>query len=254
MTFFALLMSTSCKPPTQTASTTLFPKEDKVFTPTSYKVFSQLCYSGELNELDLVGIWLLDVDCVPNLVNTAGFKIYTNRTDHLFVLKKDGSAVLRLAREYSKVSAKSRTLKDERDKYELWNSERLWRKLDRRPGAYYVWNPFGSLVVSGPYQDKPNITAAKVLKTNADGWLLVRRKWLEYDSGEPFWCVEFSLTGLEGGPEALRVGIKDRQLCLYLASHDTWPQDERRETFRFSKISEEELQKIARGVLVNSVE
>ncbi len=208
------------------------------------RVFSQRCYAGELHEWDMVGIWLLDADCVPNLIKTAGFQKYTNRTDHVIVLNTDGSAIARMAYEYSYVVARSRTLQEECDGYEKWKAERLESILEYPSGGYYIWNPGGLPPISGPFRDKPDADGCQILKTNKTQWRLVWRSWHDY--GLTGWFVEFNLPGVTGPVGGMKVGVIDNRLCLYMTSHDAWPLDERTQTFRFSKVTEADLQRITR--------
>ena len=232
---FLLFILLACRPDSGGKLEHLMAKEDRVF--------SQRCYAGELHEWDMVGIWVLDADCVPNLSNTAGFQKYTNRADHVIVLNADGSAIARMAHEYSYVVARSRTPQEESDGYEQWVSE-LYKFDVSSPGGYYLWNPGSIPPISGPYTEIPDTAAGQVLKTKITRWRLVWRAWDEVR--QTGWYVEFARPSASGATGGMLVALIDDRICLYTTSRNDWPLDERTQTFRFSKVTEADLQRITR--------
>lgn len=213
-------------------------KRQQARLTTVSEVFEQRYYGGPLCYADLVGAWVLDVECVPYLVKTAKRSIYTNRSDHVMLLNADGSAIVRGmvgCATFPPYNAKS-----ERDEYELWIGER-----DGHPamhvGGYYIWNPRSDTTISGPFSKRPVRVEGEVLKTRETQWYLRWMSWEDMDRTEAGWAVVFS------HGRSMLVGKVSGRLCLWCGFYEPWTLDEVAKTFRYSRVSDVELRAIARG-------
>jgi hypothetical protein len=107
----------------------------------------------------LVGYWVITEESIQKLINIAKIVKYTNQTDNIIYLKEDGSCIYRAFSDYS-----GPKITDENyDSYVVGISH---------SESWYVWDPFGDIMMLGPYRSKETINSGKYALTIWSIWKL----------------------------------------------------------------------------------
>ena len=126
-------------------------------------------YNGDVAASDLIGNWIISQESVPSLKLICGFSHLIKRSDHLFVLKKDGSCVVRWVDTYFK----SGTYGNNEDEFNRF----FWEPgltVPDKDCSWYVWRPSTKNVIYGPLDNvnKSDLLSGELCKNRWQFWAL----------------------------------------------------------------------------------
>jgi len=168
-------------------------------------VFDERFYSKDITQNDLIGYWIISADSSRLLRDVCGYMLYTNRSDHVFVLNSNNTCVFRGFDLYVTQNLKLTWEKNER----LYNT--FFEEQFTNQGAYlgdfpkkqfnelmkqkkiedeirrtwYYWNSKGQDIISGPFATNHSEHAI------GSGGVYLKNRWSQWRLGvakdsEPF--------------------------------------------------------------------
>jgi len=157
----------------------------------------------------MVGWWVLTKESQKKIINIAGFKIFTNRTDHILVLNKDGTCIYRAMDSYSGFFGSQ----SEDAQYNNFPGEEqpAYRYTLSAYETWYVWDGLSTNLLTGPFSRRPLNADGKVMKNKWDWWSLVKRESdrdgykgryrlsFHHSNTSPYLCGKFWFIGENDG-------------------------------------------------------
>ena len=130
-------------------------------------------FRGVVTPDQMVGVWMLTHESQQKLINFANFKTYTNRTDHVLVLNKDGTAVYRAMNNYSGYFGYITEAEDYLNFTGYSGSvPEKFRDKDAKHKTWYVWDVSAKNPLTGPYPQYPDGAGGVVMTNKWACWSL----------------------------------------------------------------------------------
>lgn len=121
----------------------------------------------DVGEDDLHGTWMITTRSLERLADFSGVTKYTNRLDHLILLKDNNRCVYRTFEEYFPV-------RDSEDEDRRYIAPETNFSVNRRLGnSWYAWQPGGDVPFDGPFSSKERVMQGMAILNRLPFWTLM---------------------------------------------------------------------------------